>query len=185
MPDYTAYTSTSDPLSPAVRGSAQRNAKYYDPSQAGRIPFRNYASRAIAAGGLLPEERAKLLGQGNSLINMGSKSAQNAILRHAAATGGDAFGSNPYMIEALRQNQGLLDSIDEYALERKQNLLRQAFADESQLELDQLAKEEEDRRQKASLFGRLFGAVTRGGIGFLTGGPVGAAAGAGSALLEG
>lgn len=185
MPEYTAYTSASDPMSPAARGAAQRSAKYYDPAQAGRIPFRNYASRAIAEGGLLPEERQKLLKQGMGFIRLGQKNAQNALLRQAAATGGEAFATNPYMIEALRQRQGLLDSLDEYALERKQNLLRQAFADESQLELDQMAREEEDRRQKASLFGRLFGAVTRGGIGFLTGGPVGAAAGAGSALIEG
>lgn len=164
--------------------AAQRKAGF-DPAKLSRIPFRSYASRAIAAGGLLPEERSRLLNQGQNLIGRSKDATQNAILRQAAATGGDAFGSNPYMIEALRQNQGLLDSIDEYALERKQSLLRQAFAEESQMELDQIAREEEARRKKAGLLGRLFGAAARGGIGFLTGGPAGAAVGAGSTLLEG
>lgn len=210
MPDYDPfvgnYRDPNSQLSPYYRDpQSQLSPNYRDPqtqitatpeitgnrksarerAEADRKAFKQYARRAIRAGGLLPGERKNLLQEGQGLISMGSKSAQNAILRHAAATGGDAFGSNPYMIEALRQNQGLLDSIDEYALERKQNLLRQAFAEESQMELDQIAREEEARRQKGNLLGRLFGAVTRGGIGFLTGGPAGAAAGAGSALLEG
>lgn len=210
MPDYDPfgnnYRDPNSQLSPYYRDpQSQLSPNYRDPqtqvtampetignrksarerAEADRKAFQQYARRSIRAGGLLPGERMNLLREGQGLISMGSKSAQNAILRQAAATGGDAFGSNPYMIEALRQNQGLLDSIDEYALERKQNLLRQAFAEESQMELDQIAREEEARRQKGNLLGRLFGAVTRGGIGFLTGGPVGAAAGAGSALLEG
>lgn len=218
MPDYTAYTSTSDPFGSNYRDPNSQLSPYYrDPqsqlspnfsseavvgggsvslptgnrksarerAEADRKAFKQYARRAIRAGGLLPGERKNLLQEGQGLISRNQSSAAQALRRQAAAIGGDAFGSNPYMIEALRQNQGLLDSIDEYALERKQNLLRQAFAEESQMELDQIAREEEARRQKGNLLGRLFGAVTRGGIGFLTGGPVGAAAGAGSALLEG
>lgn len=204
MPDYSPFVG-SNYRDPNSQFSSFVGSNYRDPqaqiaatpgtignrksarerAEADRKAFKQYARRAIRAGGLLPGERMNLLQEGQGLISQSQSSAAQALHRQAAATGGDAFGSNPYMIEALRQNQGLLDSIDEYALERKQNLLRQAFAEESQMELDQIAREEEARRKKAGLLGRLFGAATRGGIGFLTGGPVGAAVGAGSTLLEG
>lgn len=145
--------------------------------------LRDRAEQIIAAGGLLPEERAEYLQQGLDLIERGNIAAKDALSRYAAATGEGAVVGNPYLIAALRHKQALQNSLDEYALQRKQDLMRRMFAEESQAELDEIAGEEEERRRRASLLGGLFKTIGRTAIGFLTGGPSGAAAGAVSGLL--